>query len=317
MGFNVSYSIRTLTVFEIQLLSASDIVTAFCPVGDIILTADVSDEDLLDGHTLLWEQVAGTAVTLLNPASLVTSFPFGDTVDKTFRFYIDKGLPGEQYKDVYVYYTPTTVGARGSCVGTVTLGKGPGDVAENIFANAGPGAPVTGDFIDNVVPNPGVELTWDAPSGDLADDIIKYEVYKDAILQSTYYPGDALSFNGGPGTYIIKSYFDFQNNIINNDEVFDAASFFPANTVYHTVDDVASMESTISKSYNTIVRFTISKRNETDIVPQGSTSEAVINFARFTNKVQIPDLDIVPQGTMSDSFINITRTNPSGVGSGA
>lgn len=61
----------------------------------------------MSGHTFLWEQLSGGAVTLI-PVSQTQAYfiiPSGSS-DRVFRFWIDKGKFNEQYQDVTIYGTP-------------------------------------------------------------------------------------------------------------------------------------------------------------------------------------------------------------------
>lgn len=106
MPIYVGYSQKRRTV---RLLSAGGSQYLLCPPTDIELAADISDLTNVRNHTFLWEQISGPAVILASTDTPGTSFPFADTQDKVFRFYIDPGTNREQYKDVNVFYTPTSV----------------------------------------------------------------------------------------------------------------------------------------------------------------------------------------------------------------
>lgn len=92
--------------------------------SDFVLSATIidSDGDPVTGpkpkHTYLWEQTSGetTGVSFLTPANQITTTirnvvtditaidpPItGDTDIKIFRFWIDKGTPGQQFDDVII-----------------------------------------------------------------------------------------------------------------------------------------------------------------------------------------------------------------------
>lgn len=61
------------------------------------------------GHTFLWEQISGGAVSII-PVSQTQAYYIspggGGTDDRVFRFWIDKGKFNEQYQDVTIYGTP-------------------------------------------------------------------------------------------------------------------------------------------------------------------------------------------------------------------
>lgn len=75
---------------------------------EITLTAVVDGN--LGGHTIWWEQIVGDSqIVWLTPQNQlqVTFAIVGGSADRTFRFYIDKGTPMEQYDDVVTWGTPT------------------------------------------------------------------------------------------------------------------------------------------------------------------------------------------------------------------
>ena len=106
MPIYVGYSQKRRTV---RLLSAGRTQYLLCPPSDIDLGAIVSDTTNLRNHELKWEQIKGPTVPLASENTLGTSFPFADTEDKTFRFYLDPDTNKEQYKDVDIFYTPTSI----------------------------------------------------------------------------------------------------------------------------------------------------------------------------------------------------------------
>lgn len=61
------------------------------------------------GHTFLWEQISGSAITLIQN-STTTAYYIVDInpTDKVFRFWVDKGKYNEQYQDITVYSSPSS-----------------------------------------------------------------------------------------------------------------------------------------------------------------------------------------------------------------
>ena len=93
----------------IRLLNAGETQYLLCPPADIEMAANLSDITNLRNVALFWEQIKGPTVPLASEDTIGTSFPFADTDDKTFRFYVDKDTNREQYKDVDIFYTPTSI----------------------------------------------------------------------------------------------------------------------------------------------------------------------------------------------------------------
>ena len=93
----------------IQSFTAGEDQTALCTIN-ITLTAEVNG--ILSGHTFLWEQIAGNSSNVVYDTSLdqlvVEYNVLNDSyVDRTFRFWLDKGTPFQQFDDVNIFGTPT------------------------------------------------------------------------------------------------------------------------------------------------------------------------------------------------------------------
>lgn len=176
MPIYVGYTQKRRTV---RLLTAGSAQFLLCPPSDIELAAYVSDITNTRNHTFLWTQIKGPTVTLASTDTLGTSFPFLDSDDKTFRFFVDPGTNREQYKDVDVFYTPTSVleqKAAGfskpfqksmttpnvSQVGTFLLGD------------------IAGVVNSNVMVIPATAVTFDEQSLNYLNNTIKVEILTDA-----------------------------------------------------------------------------------------------------------------------------------------
>lgn len=65
------------------------------------------------GHTFLWELIDGIstpAITLTQTSQTQAYYQASaSTTDLIFRYWIDKGKPNQQYKDVTIYATPTSI----------------------------------------------------------------------------------------------------------------------------------------------------------------------------------------------------------------
>ena len=106
MGIYVGYSQKRRTV---RITTAGKDQSAIGVVSQISLHAILTDESNLRNHTLYWEQISGTPVLLDNTDQLETGYSFVETTNKRFRFYLDYGTNKEQYKDVEIFHTPTSI----------------------------------------------------------------------------------------------------------------------------------------------------------------------------------------------------------------
>lgn len=91
---------------DVVLVTAGDDQQQVC-ASTIYLSASIIGN--VTGHTFLWEQISGSAITLIQN-STTTAYYIVDInpTDKVFRFWIDKGKYNEQYQDITVYSTPSS-----------------------------------------------------------------------------------------------------------------------------------------------------------------------------------------------------------------
>lgn len=213
MPFQISFSIRRAELPTVQLLSAGDDQTVICGATTIFLEATVDDPGNLPGHTLLWEQLEGATVILSTPNQLTTNYPFTETSDKIFRFWIDKGQPAEQYADVRIWHTPTSLCAFGTNVEerdfNLTLDPEAiqcNDITGTVVVTVDPPSVPEGEDTGGVVIDVVVE--WEHPT-DLPNQpyIVQYTVYEDGLpafqLPSTIPPtaGDGVDLPAGTRSY--------------------------------------------------------------------------------------------------------------------
>ena len=109
MPFQVVLSSSLAPPGEIIFFTAGEDQTALC-TPNLTLTAEVTG--ILSGHTLLWEQIAGDELNVIwdTPLNqLVVSYHvINDSyVDRTFRFWLDKGSSFQQFDDITIFGTPT------------------------------------------------------------------------------------------------------------------------------------------------------------------------------------------------------------------
>ena len=105
MPFQVSFSAKTTPKGIITNFTAGPDQVVVCDTT-VFLEATVNGD--LTGHTFLWEQIDGDPVTFLTPLNqFAISYTTANFLDKTFRFFIDKGTGIEQFDDVFMFSTPT------------------------------------------------------------------------------------------------------------------------------------------------------------------------------------------------------------------
>lgn len=88
------------------MVSAGQDLTSLCANQVTLFGTFISDEPI-ENYTFLWEQLSGPLVTIDNPTSLVTTYSYGVTTDRSFRLWCNKGLPNQTWDDVTVFGTPS------------------------------------------------------------------------------------------------------------------------------------------------------------------------------------------------------------------
>jgi len=106
MGIFVGYSQKRRSV---RIASPGKDQVVICNETTISLHATLTDEFNVRNHTFYWEQLTGVPVILDNTDQLETGYSFVETTNKKFRFYLDYGTNKEQYKDVEIFHTPTSI----------------------------------------------------------------------------------------------------------------------------------------------------------------------------------------------------------------
>jgi len=105
MPFQVSFSTKTTPQGIITSFTAGEDQVVVCDTAVNLEATVVGD---LTGHTIIWEQISGVAVTFTTPLDqFAISYTTANFQDKTFRFTIDKGTGNEQFDDVIMFSTPT------------------------------------------------------------------------------------------------------------------------------------------------------------------------------------------------------------------
>ena len=168
---------------DVVLMSAGDDQIQICS-SIIYLSATIIGN--ITGHTFLWEQISGSAITLIQNTT-TTAYYIVDInpTDKVFRFWVDKGKYNEQYQDITVYSTPTSFLntqltnsiQEGEVIDDNLKVRGYGHI-DNTF---NPNIPFSGVGSFNV--NPSIE--WTLPNIYYIPSNTYYDYYK-SIFYSTY-----------------------------------------------------------------------------------------------------------------------------------
>jgi len=297
----------------LKLISAGEDSFPVCDTI-IILTATVDILTNLQGHTVIWEQLSGTQVTLINDDQLTVSYSqlLLDETDKEFKITIDKGTTAEQSDTVIVYSTPTTLASTSFPVSATAVT--PADPIENMQVVASAAFPPHGGVTNpEVATTPSFLITWDLPS----DAVIQSSVSQMTLLEnnvpvSTYTLGDVLEYQGSPSNYTVLTEYVIagQPSSILSRLVDFSATTIPA---VHVVDDITA--GSLAQSSVTISKFPNVVMNSQDqqlaaFPPSTGIVTRFINTTINTNTA-----DEQPSG-FSQGFSTITRTDPGGIGGG-
>lgn len=88
------------------MVNAGQDLTSLC-ANQVTLTGTFISSEPIENYAFLWEQLSGPLVALNNPTSLVTSYSYTQTTDRTFRLWCNKGQPNQTWDDVTVFGTPS------------------------------------------------------------------------------------------------------------------------------------------------------------------------------------------------------------------
>ncbi len=150
-------------------IDAGDAINILCSP---IVQLNANFNKPLDGHTIEWVQLTGTAVTLEDADTLTPWFINPNTDDLSFRIYIDRYGPDEVFDDVYVFRNPGVVLGTGESKITRVLSQSsatlvqaglyvqPRVVPRYYINNTGTGAELIGARLATAY-----MLEWDIPEG--------------------------------------------------------------------------------------------------------------------------------------------------------
>lgn len=131
MPFQVTLQKFVLQADPILLVSAGEIEFYICDTGVRSITLTPTMIGPLPGHTFEWELISfggdpllplpnmtvGSIFPVSAPGTFMYDLQFGvmplfttvfSTDDMVWRFYVDRGTPQEQFKDVTIFFTPTS-----------------------------------------------------------------------------------------------------------------------------------------------------------------------------------------------------------------
>lgn len=319
MPLTLLYSYAVKPPPPVILITAGDDQQIAC-AATIFLTAVVDIPSNLPGHTLEWEQTSGTTVILSCTDCLATSFSSVDQTNKTFRFWLDRNKPYEQYDDVAIDYTPTSAapmqGHQASPNSNAFIKQTPYDivVCESILVSGNPPPP---ELESTDVPA-SVILVWDEPTADgLESYITLYTVYENDINVSENQPND-LSYEGAiPAVYKIQTDFfvngqpststscerDFLNDLP-----------YPSLVV---IDDLSPSQSHIADPTVTVVKYSNIGIFDSisDEPAQSHIADPELTLVRYANIGIFDPLSVSPkQSHVASPVVNITRFDSGGIG---
>ena len=338
MPFQVSYSSKTQILSAVRLLSAGSDQIQIC-VNLIFLHAEIVGD--LAGHRLQWVQIGGSGVTINDADKVDAWFTDDNNSDKTFRFYLDRNTPFEQYKDVTIFRTPTSF----------FLGSNEGNQTQKLFNRYLQASPVACANITGTVvvtapppttshgeePSSAIEvvITWQHPGDSLKDQYItQYIVYQDDVdvFRLPLIPlGPPLTGNGPPtgplqyrttqrARYKIKTKYFINGFPLEYDscEKDYTGLVFPNVRVYNDTFHSPSISS--SQRYFTRKDYTFEANKESVDYFMSSVSESQRYFTRkdYTFEANKESVDYVLFSSMGSQqtmqTINIVRYDPQGIG---
>ncbi len=333
MPFQIAFSVKKTELPTVLLLSAGEDQTIICGGTTIFLEATVDDPGNLPGHTLLWEQLEGATVVLSTPNQLTTNYPFTETSDKIFRFWIDKCTAAEQFRDVRIWHTPTSLCAFSDDdeERSFNLTLDPesiqcNDITGTVTVTAGPPTVPEGEDLGGIVIDVLVE--WEHPT-DLPNQpyIVQYTVFEDGApvlqLPSSIPPtaGDGVDLPSGTREYagtLAEYRVDTLYNISGKEFVRESC-----------VQDFTGLTIPLAKAYNSTGAFgtdnnertfsrvnfgflTESEESPTTFATDGEEKAfSRINYGFISESEESPTTFAT---SVNEKTINITKFDTGGIG---
>lgn len=334
MPFQVVFNTVQIPLPPVVLLTAGDVLNVACGTT-VTLTGVVDKPENLPGHTIEWVQLDGVPVTLSDPNSLITSYAFTERSDKLFRLFIDRGTPEEQFKDVFVFHTPTSVANLklpnaaykrnipaadfvecSTITGELTLVIGhPSDTVDRTPCSSTGEKPTTGIDFD-------FTISWVVPTAkpELIPHFLDSQLFyadTDTIASPRYTdpPGSTVTHSFFPGgenelkRYYILTRYNVSGNIIEGKScIVDYTTIqIPA---VHVIDDKTTIKLGNSGFERVNYGNIFEKEFSNSII---SLANVGLNVNRFDNKGEFTESNGIL--SLSNAGINIIRYDPSGIGS--
>jgi len=335
MPFQISYSQRPRLVSQVTLVTAGEDQIHICTPTMYLEGIVIGD---MSGHTIEWEQIGGTAVTLINGNTLTPQFDEVDSTDKVFRLYIDRYTGFEQFDDVVILKTPTSFAGCSFTTDqqTITFELDPqpvdcGDITAFVSVTVPPPSSLEGE--DPAGASIVVEVSWAHPilNTRFVPYIEQYRVVEDTLVVDNVPnspiptagegggpPSDTLQYDGTFAEYRIDTYYNIAGIKIVKESCTQDFSTLPQPLVKAYNDAVRGVSFTPVQSSLTTTYFTNIAIQEEDMAAvafMGTESHLDrVNFS-FINISEGVDPAIVTFSSTTSS-INITRFGGTGIGGG-
>ncbi len=335
MPFQVSYSQRQRLFSQVTLITAGEDQIHIC-TPTIYLVGEVAGD--MTGHTIEWEQIQGTSVTLINGATLTPHFDAVDGTDKRFRLWIDRGTPFEQYDDVAILKTPTSFADCGFINTQSTVG-GELDPREvdcvNIteFVNVIVNPPTSLSGEDPLGATIVVEVSWAHPTVNtrFLPYIEQYKVVENTLVvdslpdvpipdagDGTGPPSETLQYAGTFAEYRIDTYYNISGKKFVKESCTKDYSTLPQPLILIYNDNVPGVgfkaeQSTVTKTYYTNIFISDEDVTSTAFNKDEAYLDKVLYTFISNSEGQDPALTSFSPTTLN---INITRYGGSGIGGG-
>jgi len=282
MPIQVITSYKRIPPPPVVLESAGDDVFPLCDTIIYLELVVDSIPNLDQGHTILWEQLSGTPVTLLNADQRIASYvqlPLDET-DKVFRVILDQYYPEEQRSTVTVYATPTSIMYNPSHPGDtkVSTPAEPVDYTTIDVTTSAVVPPPGGGHDDDVPLTEVFSIFWELPPDALLIPYLTQMIlFENDIAVATYTTSDVLEYSGGPEVYnVLTEYIvDAHPSSANSRKVDFFGTAVPSTRAIDDIFDGLAFpsDSIISKFPNVV-------RAETSIFPEsGFTAILVASVA--------------------------------------
>ncbi len=318
---------------RVRILTAGDTQYLLCPPSDIEMLAVLNDVTNLRNYVLHWEQIFGPTVPLASTDTLGTSFPFADTEDKIFRFYLDPGTNQEQYKDVEIFYTPTSIMNKNAAIHqrdqetatTHAIEK------ENSFLFPAPAGLNT-----NVQATLATKFSWDlnSPDVNLSGRLIKVELLSSPvwvpdpdIVEYTWEPPEDFpdTITVDAGVYRMRMTYDLNGYI--KSFVSPLMVSNPVQEGNYWIIDAPYPSGYTQPAMTNLVRFSLKNQVEESeqsikFLAQGKLGSGLVpnSTTRLTGVTIGPATypDLLDEFNLFQAFLgrveNITRLDPSNIG---